>query len=125
MSVRVLVADDDLDVHEFLRDVLEISFDDVEIDKALDQEAFRRSIKDADPPYNLILLDYGLDGPDGTRVIELLNGEFSRLRDRTVFLDGLREEMDTDERVKGIPIIRKPFSLDTFGDIVKKACVTC
>lgn len=124
MAPRVLVVDDDLDTHQFLRDLLEINFENVEIDKALDRSGMLKKLREAEHPYDLVLLDYCLEGNGGTDAVGILNTEFPNLFARMILLNGSPEVIEADERVKGVPNVRKPFSLDTLSDTLKKTCST-
>ena len=41
---------------------------------------------------------------------------------KTILLNGSPEAVSKATRVKDVPNVRKPFSLDNFRDIIKKTC---
>ncbi|MBD3345019.1 MAG: response regulator [Chitinivibrionales bacterium] len=122
MPVYALIADDDLDTHQFLRDVLEIHYKNIKIEKALTYNSFMDKARRSDPPFDLIILDYHLDRDHGNDIIASIHKEFPEILEKVVLLNGTPEELASDERVNGVQSIQKPFSLDTFGEIVKKIC---
>ncbi|MBD3419439.1 MAG: response regulator [Chitinivibrionales bacterium] len=121
MAVRVLIADDDLDTHQFLHDIIEINFKDVKIERALSHKIFIEKISTAEDPYNLILLDYYLEGDNGEDIISLIQkNKYQDVLERTVLMNPTE---NGDERIKNIAQIKKPFSLDDFSNIIKQVCV--
>ena len=116
MPIRVLVADDDLDVHELIDDVLHINFRDVAIDRVMDPNSVRAKIRSMKVPYDIILL--GDDGMKG--FIEIVNEECPALMKKTVMI--CPEGSDHIDKWSDIPRIDKPFSLDDFGEVLGKIC---
>jgi CheY-like chemotaxis protein len=122
MGPRVLVADDDLNAHQILRDVLEISLHNVHIDKALDGPSFLKKIRSGHT-YDLLLLDYDLnDKAGGAHPVTTLQGEFPELARRTILMNVTAKDQADDSRVAAMPSVHKPFSLDVLSDMVKKTC---
>lgn len=125
--VRVLIADDDLDSHELLDDLIEINFRDVEIDRALTRESVLQKTGAADASYDLVLFNMhpGKNGSDSDAVelVSHLEKNQPQLLDRTVFI--LPKE--SDPQALGIasrfPVLFRPFSLDEFSDVVQKVNV--
>jgi len=125
--VRVLIADDDLDSHELLDDLIEINFRDVEIDRALTTESFLQKTGAADASYDLVLFNMhpGKSGSDSEamELVSHLEKNRPQLLERTVFI----LPKDADPRALGIadrfPVLLRPFSLDEFSDVVQKANV--
>jgi DNA-binding NtrC family response regulator len=122
MTVRVLVAEDDLNAHKVIRDILEISFRDVTIDRALDHGSAIAKIREADPGYDLVLYDLHFDYPSGLETLAVLRTEQPQLDRNLVVLNGSAEEVASCEATRNLPYILKPFSLDTFSEVIKKVC---
>ena len=118
MTIRVLVADEDLDVHELVDDILHINFKDVAIDRAMDRNSIRAKIRSMQIPYDLILL--GDDGEKG--FVEIVHEECPALIKKSVMI--CPEGSNHIEKWGDIPRIAKPFSLDDFGETVGKICAT-
>jgi response regulator of citrate/malate metabolism len=116
MKIKVLVAEDDLDVHKVVGDILHINFNDIEIERALDCNSLRLKIRSANPAYDLILLDQDQTDDTGKDLLEVIREEFPQVLSRLVIIGGIQSAPD-------IPFIAKPFSLDDFGKIVKQICV--
>jgi hypothetical protein len=116
MPIRVLVADDDLDVHELVDDILHINFKDVAIDRVMDLNGVRAKIRSMKIPYDIILLgDNGIKG-----FIEIVNEECPALMKKTVLI--CPEGSPPVDKWSDIPRIVKPFSLDDFGEVLGKIC---
>jgi len=115
-TIRVLVGDEDLDVHELVDDILHINFKNVAIDRAMDRNGIRAKIRSMQMPYDLILL--GDDGMKG--FIEIVNEESPDLVKKTVMI--CPQGSNNTEKWTDIPRIVKPFSLDDFGEVLEKIC---
>lgn len=116
--VKILVADNDADSHKLVRDILEINFRDVMIDRALDYDNLIKKIKQAKPQYNLILLNLDLQKESNKDIIaeiELINPDL--LNSIVILTNQDAEETQSFSKYH----IPKPFSLDHFGEVVKKA----
>ena len=122
MIKKVLVADDDLDAHELIHDILQINFKQVKIDRALSGESFIKKIEEAKNGYDLILFNIRLKYENGKDILSSLQHKFPGILDRIVLMaDSPVQEMK-HPHVKKIPCISKPFSLDYFGEVIKKVC---
>jgi CheY-like chemotaxis protein len=120
--IRVLVADRNLDSHELIHDIVQINFRNVTIERAHNIESFVSKVTSAKPQYNLILYSVHMDD-DGDRTVlsEAIrkNPEISK---RTI----LMAESDTVKMpglFNNFPTVTKPYSLDYFGEVIKKTCV--
>jgi hypothetical protein len=118
MPIRVRVADDDLDVHELVDDILHINFKDVAINRAMDPSGVRAKIRSMKMPYDIILL--GEDGMKG--FVEIINEECPALMKKTIMI--CPEGSIHVDKWNDIPRIVKPFSLDDFGEVLGKICAT-
>jgi DNA-binding response OmpR family regulator len=121
MLKKVLVVDDDLDAHELLHDILEINFKQVKIERALNYAGFMKKIDEAKTPYDLILLNTRLKNEDGKDVVAALRTKYPGVLEHVVLIADSPLELK-DPLVREIPSISRPFSLDNFGEIIKKVC---
>ena len=121
MIKKILVADDNLDAHELVHDILHINFKNVKIDRAMSSSSFMKKIEESDNSYDLILFNIRLKHDNGQDVLSSIQLEYPDLMERIVLLADSPEEQDFPLG-KEIPCISKPFSLDYFGEVVKKVC---
>jgi DNA-binding NtrC family response regulator len=121
MIKKILVADDDLDAHELVRDILQISFKQVKIDRAMSSKSFMKKIRESKNDYDLILFNIRLKHDNGSDVLSSIQVEHPDLMERIVLLADSPDEQE-NPLGKEIPYISKPFSLDYFGEVVKKVC---
>lgn len=124
MAVNILVASSDLDIYELVVDILEITFKKTKLDRARDYRKSAEMLSSPDAEYNLILLDQGLDTDDERDVLSAMKKDFPQVADRIVLLADPNGPQPDLKLLEGTSCIAKPFSLDEFGDIVKKACVS-
>lgn len=121
--MKILIADDDLDSHELVRDILQINFRDVEIDRALSSNSFLTKIQEAKPQYDLVLYNLEMENDENNKLLSKICSEFPAICKRTVlFSDSKPESMPPE--FNSMPFISKPFSLDQFGEVVKKTCAS-
>lgn len=122
MPVMVLVADENLDVHELVNDILLINFKDVAVDRVLEVKGFRAKLGTKHPGYNLIIIGSGLADPSGKSAISILCEEFPQYRGAAIILQDAAGQVPDTPMIKNIPVLKKPFSLDEFSDYIKKIC---
>lgn len=119
--IRVLIADNNPESHELIDDLIEINFRDVEIDRALTGKAFFDKINAEAPQWNLILFNLELDEEEGESILTAVVRDHSRLLERMVVLTA--PEVDVSFIPEVASVLRTPFSLDEFGEVVRKHCV--
>ena len=122
MTVRVLVADDNLDVHELVNDILHISFKDVSAVRALTADDFRVQMSTIKPAFNLILIAGGLVDEKGKGIVSILISDFPKSAAHTAVIEDFAGPLHTDAKGRPIATIYKPFSLDEFSSVIKKIC---
>jgi DNA-binding response OmpR family regulator len=122
MATKVLVLDDDLDVHELVNDILCITYKDVSVDRALDADSFRAKVMSAKTPYDLVLIASGMTDEANKEIVTIVLDEFPSLLEKTAIIDETAGVARIDRNGAPIPLIRKPFSLDEFSDVIKKIC---
>jgi DNA-binding response OmpR family regulator len=121
MAVNVLLADYDLDVHKLVADLLPIVFKNVNIDRAMNSENVLEKLSDPEMAYNLIILDLALGDVDGKNILNVIRERFPQVLQRMVLILDNPEAFPDGNGNDNIPSITKPFSLDEFGELVKKA----
>jgi DNA-binding response OmpR family regulator len=122
MAARVLVADNDLDVHELVNDILCITFKDVEVDRVLDGDLFRAKLFSSKNKYDLLLIASGVTDASGKDIVSIVVDEFPALVKKTAVIEETAATTRLDRSGAAIPLIRKPFSLDEFSSVIKKIC---
>ena len=122
MPVKALVADESLDVHELVNDILLINFKDVTVDRVLEVKGFRSKLGSKRPGYNLIIIGSGLADATGKSAIAVLCEEFPQFRGAAIILQDAAGQVPDTPMIKNIPVLKRPFSLDEFSDHIKKIC---
>ena len=122
MGVKVLVADDDLDVHELVNDILCITFKDVTVDRVLDADSFRAKARAPKKHYDLILVSSDVADASGKDILSIIFDEFPALVKKTVVIEETAATARFDRSGAPLPLIKKPFSLDEFSGVIKKIC---
>jgi len=120
--IRVLVADSNLDSHKLINDIVQINFRNVVIDQAHNCESFAEKVEGAKPQYNLIFYSIRMENEDGRNKLSEMIQKNPDLRKRMILM---AESKDTPlpNALNLIPIVTKPYSLDYFGEVIKKTCV--
>lgn len=122
MNVNVLMASSDLDVHELVKDLINITYKNAKIDKALNCDRMIQKLNDPDMTYNLVIMDYSLGQSEGMNALSCFKDHFPHMKERIVLVMDSTAHLSEDEVSHGIPCIVKPFSLDEFDTVVKKVC---
>ncbi|MBN1309609.1 MAG: hypothetical protein JXA18_16940 [Chitinispirillaceae bacterium] len=119
--IRVLIADNDLDSHELIDDLIEINFRDVIIERALTKESFLRKIGAGSLAYNLILFNLDLEKSEkGEGIVAYLEASRPELLGRIVFI---ASDQEAAASINGkYTLITRPFSIDHFEAMAQKAC---
>jgi len=119
MKTNVLIADDDMDSHQLMDDILEIIFRNVEIDRTLNLQGFWSKISAPGSRYDLVLLSPGLIKEEQGAFLERLR-EVNPESAQKIVLTGKEHDFETCALdIKLLPFLAKPFSLDRFEEIVK------
>jgi DNA-binding NtrC family response regulator len=117
--VTVLIADDDFDSYKLVNDILEINFRDVQIERALNLTSFFSKLQQTQKQYDLILLNPDFEDESCDDIFEKIREIDPDLMDRVVLIGSDSSIGPLSETMYSIS---KPFSLDCFGEVVKKAC---
>ncbi|NLD93564.1 MAG: hypothetical protein GX639_12955 [Fibrobacter sp.] len=121
--IRVLVADNNLNSHELIHDIVQINFRNVKIESVHNSENFVSKITSAKPQYNLILYSAHMDeSTDKTTLSEAIkkNPEIS---DRTIIMTE-SDSVKVPDMFNHFPTVTRPYSLDYFGEVIKKTCAS-
>ena len=123
MPINVLIVGSDLSVHKLVTDILEITFSNINIEKATNAQTMFDKFKTQQYKYDLLIVYLQISKKDDEVFILNLRSKYPHLISRMIlFFDSL-EEKPEDTILQNIPYIVKPFSLDEFGDLVKKICI--
>jgi DNA-binding NtrC family response regulator len=121
-GARVLVVEDDLDQHKVILDILGITLKDAKVERAMNAASFLSKVRRPKTTYNLILFDLNFHAPSGTGVLSAIRAEMPLLEKSLVVMVNSMDEYRAADAAKGLPCILKPFSLDSFSEIVKQVC---
>ncbi len=121
-TVRILVADENLDVQELVNDILRITYKDVTVDRALDMGGLRARLGAENLPYNLVIAASGLADDRGNGAPAILSREFPGYITKTLLLEDAPGDAAREAASAGIAVLTKPFSLDDFSDCIVKIC---
>jgi len=119
MEVKVLIADDDMDVQHLMYDILEINFRDVVIDRALSLQSFWKKVSVADNKYRFIFLttEYIKEEPEG--FLDRLTAANPDVLSSLILMGSAADVEAYGEEAGRLPFLEKPFSLDRFEEAVK------
>lgn len=123
MPINVLIVGSDLSAHKLLTDILEITFNNTKIEKATNAQTMLDKFKTQHYKYDLLILDLQISKKDEEVLILNLRSKYPHLFSRMILLLDSVEEKPEDTILQNISYIIKPFSLDEFGDLVKKICI--
>lgn len=123
MKTNVLVADDDMDVHQLVCDILEICLKNVKVERAMSLQGFWAKLPAApEQPWHLVFLSAGYIKEEPAGFIDRVVAVNPNVIGKVVLLG---TEADAESRGDGLiaaPLLVKPFSLDKFEELVKQVC---
>ncbi len=103
---RALVVDDDAGVRELLRDVLEIAHIDADLAASGDEALAVLE----HGPYDIVITDYRLPGPDGLAVAAAARGRCPTVP--IIVITGAPERLDVrGTNMPGVRVLYKPFAM--------------
>ena len=119
MVVKILIADDDMDVHQLMCDVLAINFKKVNIERALNISSFWEKYSADDAAWDLVFLrvKYILEEPEG--FMERLTKANPDTLNKVILMGYEYNYKMCNDDVKALPFLAKPFSLDRFAELAK------
>jgi len=122
-KTNVLVADDYMSNQRLLRDVLEINFKAVKVERAVSLQSFWTKLPaPPEQPWHLVFLsaDYVKEEPDG--FMDRMKTVNPDAVGKTVIVGTAADMESCGEAVKPAPFLVKPFSLDRFEELIKQVC---
>jgi CheY-like chemotaxis protein len=119
--IRVLVADSNLDSHELIHDIVQINFRNVTIESAHNCESFVSKIASAKPQYNLILYSVHMDENSEKPTLSEAIKKNPEISERTIII-AESDSVKLPDVFNHFPTVTKPYSLDYFGEVIKKTC---
>jgi DNA-binding NtrC family response regulator len=118
--VQVLIAVEDLSLHQAIDDILEIGFKEVEIDRALSTEVFLERLRESERRYDVIVYDLRCDEETDTPGLADVVREFPQVTKRLVVVATSAESIRHNSAADGVAWVRYPLSLDAFVDTVRR-----
>jgi len=120
--LRVLVADSNLYSHELIQDIVHINFRNVTVERAHNYKSFVTKIENAEPQYNLILYSMQMENESGQNALCDVIKNNPEIEDRMILMAD-SQNTALPESLDRLPTVSKPYSLDYFGEVIKKTCV--
>lgn len=120
MAVSVLVVGNDLNTHKLLIDIIEITFNDVLMEKSINFKDMYAKLDVKKDGYNLLVMDCRNGKYDTEDLIKNIKSSFPKQLEKTIILLDSYEDKPDAEIIGNIPIVIKPFSLDEFGELLNK-----
>jgi CheY-like chemotaxis protein len=114
----ILVVDDDHDLRESLREILEEEGFET-IGACNGQEAIDLLRSGGQPPPRVILLDIMMPVMTGRDVVDRLRRDAPFASTPVVFMTAFRTLVKTDEKTR---VLYKPFSIDRVLSAIRQAC---
>jgi len=123
MKTNVLIADDDMDVHQLVCDVLEICLKKVRVERAMSLPGFWAKLPAAsEQPWHLVFLSAEYIKEESAGFIDRLAAVNPNVIGKVVVLGTAADAESCGEGLMAAPLLVKPFSLDRFEELVKQIC---
>lgn len=116
--VKALIAEEDLNLHQIVHDILGICFKNVRIDRALNYDSLYQHLREHGAEYDIIIYDVDFDDRADRDALPAIRAEFAHLLPSFVLVAPRKVDIDTWPHAQGLPYVAHPFSLDEFSLVV-------
>jgi|GEM_PF-6243800 len=123
MREKILVADDDMLSLQFMYDVLETTFKDANIERALSQPTFwtKAAAVDGQNPWDMIFLSLEYVREDMAGFLAKIKAINPDVMPK-IIITGQKQDLESrPEELNELRFLTIPFSLDAFEEMVKGA----
>ncbi|MEK6975409.1 MAG: response regulator [Candidatus Thermoplasmatota archaeon] len=124
---RILLVDDEPDILDTVKQLLEYRFSDVEVVVAPSGMAALKQLETA--PFNLVITDFRMPGMDGAELVARVRSQWpdTPVLMVTAYLEPTTHD-ELARRAPGLDVLPKPLELDSFlatvGRVLGKGPVT-
>lgn len=125
MSVTVLLAGTDFDIQRLVVDVVEMTYSEVEIERALDFEALHGKLEDDPSKYNVFIFDGPMVKAFNDEMNNMDSDKIELFEKKVILISDSEEDLSQNGFKDRFTHLIKPFSLDTFQDLIKETCHAC
>lgn len=122
MSVKVLIAGTDFDIQRLIVDVVEMTFNDLDMVRALDFDALHSKLEEVNADYNLFIFDGAMVKAFHDEMESMKEDRISLFEKRVILISDSEEDLEENGFKDRFTHLIKPFSLDTFQDLIKETC---
>lgn len=125
MAVNVLLAGTDFDVQRLVVDVVEMTYSEVEIERALDFNALHLKLEDNPSKYSVFIFDGPMVKAFNDEMVSMDENKIALFEKKVILISDSEEDLEQNGFKDRFTHLIKPFSLDTFQDLIKETCQGC
>ena len=117
---QILIVEDEIDLNDMLRILIEQKFAEFEVQQAYDGFEAGQMIANGNPA--VILLDINLPGIDGHKLIERIRSDESLSGPRIIAMSGIQDEITSKDRIlaEGADVfMEKPIDTDSLVSVIQ------
>jgi DNA-binding NtrC family response regulator len=117
--VRILVAVEDLSLHQVVQDVLDITFKEAKTERAMSAQSFLERLRERPDDYDLVMLDVSFDTDAPEVPLPTLQAQLPEVLKRTILLASRHDSARIRAEYGEMALATYPFSLDDFTAIIR------
>jgi hypothetical protein len=117
--VKIIIAVDDLSIHQVIQDILEITFKETKTERVMSAEALFGRLREKPGEYNLLLVDSQFDIGSPTAPVTVLRSEFPGIIKHTVLIVAKSRQFNARPEWQGLARVVFPFVIDEFAATVR------
>lgn len=125
MAVTVLLAGTDFEVQKLVVDVVEMTYNEVEIERALDFEALHEKLDEDASKYNVFIFDGPMVKAFNEEMGNMDSHKIELFEKKVILISDSEDDLLQNGFKDRFTHLIKPFSLDAFQDLIKETYHAC
>jgi len=120
-KVRALIAEEDMNLHQIVCDILEMTFKDVAINRAMNTEMLFKKLDGNVEHIDMLIYDLHFDETGDEPALPLIRRRMPELDGRIVILASKGDDVRHNAHARDLPYVIHPLSLDDFIETVTES----
>lgn len=125
MAINVLLAGTDFDIQRLVVDVVEMTYSNAKMERALDFDALHSKLDEDPSRFDVFIFDGPMVKAFNEEMMNMSNEKIALFEKKVILISDSEEDLTTNGFKDRFTHLIKPFSLDTFQDLIKETCHAC
>lgn len=125
MAINVLLAGTDFDIQRLVVDVVEMTYSNAKMERSLDFEALHSKLDEDPSRFDVFIFDGPMVKAFNEEMMNMSDEKIALFEKKVILISDSEEDLTTNGFKDRFTHLIKPFSLDTFQDLIKETCHAC